>query len=276
MNTLCLDDLTVLAPAPGPADWNDEGVTVLPRLIDDERIKAYQDAWVAANGGGYGPGFDNTMFDVARQPGVIGVERPGGWPDTCPYMRHPEILDLVAPLAPHLEALIGEPVGMHLNLTGWVTTARDWHQDSYLNEPEVGDHYAAVWIALGDVHPDSGPFQYVPGSHRWPQVTRELIGRHLDVDDPTWPKQSETILSPLFTTEIDRRGAQPVTYLPEKGDVLIWHGRLLHRGSVANVPGAYRPGFIAHFSGIHHRPRMPQAVEYAGGGWYFPIAGGPV
>lgn len=257
--TLTLDDLTVAPPPPGPADWNDEGVVVIPRAISDVRIGDYEAAWLLANG----------AFGERGH-------RPGGWPDTCPYMRHPEILDLVAPLAGTLDELIGEPAGMHLNLTGWVSTERDWHQDSYLNEPEVGDHYAAVWIALGDVHPDSGPFQYVPGSHRWPQVTRELIGRHLDIDDPTWPKQSERILSPLFADAIAEVGVQPVTYLPERGDVLIWHGRLLHRGSLARRPGMHRPGFIAHFSGIHHRPRMPAAVEYRGGGWYFPIAGGPV
>jgi hypothetical protein len=259
VNVLTLDDLTVPPPEPGPADWNDEGVVVLKRAISDVRIGDYEAAWMLSNGafGEHG-------------------HRPGGWPDTCPYMRHPEILELVAPLAGHLDELIGEPAGMHLNLTGWVSTERDWHQDSYLNEPEVGDHYAAVWIALGDVHPDSGPFQYVPGSHRWPQVTRELIGQHLDLADPQWPKHSEEFLTPLFTELIDRWGYEPVTYVPERGDVLIWHGRLLHRGSVAKVPGSYRPGFIAHFSGIHHRSSMPPAVEYRGGGWYFPIAGGPV
>jgi ectoine hydroxylase-related dioxygenase (phytanoyl-CoA dioxygenase family) len=192
-------------------------------------------------------------------------------------MRHPEILNLVAPLAPVLEGLIGEPAGMHLNLTGWVSTQRDWHQDSYLNEPEVGDYYAAVWVALGDVHPDSGPFQYVPGSHRWPQVTRNLIGRFVDLGDPQWPKYSEAFLSSMFTEEIQRQEAQPITYLPEMGDVLVWHGRLLHRGSIPRLPGAYRPGFIAHFSGINHRSMMPDAVPYAGGGWFFPIAeSGPV
>jgi hypothetical protein len=269
--TVTLDELTVAPPAPGPADWNDQGVVILPGLIDRPRIFAYQLAWQADNGGaGLVPGPDEHLWRTHAR-------RPGGWPDCTPYMRRPEILDLVAPLAPVLEELIGEPAGMNLNLTGWVTTARDWHQDSYLNEPEVGDHYAAVWIALDDIHPDSGPFQYVPGSHRWPQVTRELIGRHVDLTDPQWPKHSEQILSPLFEQELAERDAQVVTHLPQRGDVLIWHGRLLHRGSPARVPATYRPAFIAHFSGIHHRPAMPTAVQHRRGGWYFPIENsGPV
>jgi hypothetical protein len=261
--TLALDDLTVPPPEPGPGDWNDEGVVILHRAISDTRIDAYERAWMAEHAG------NSFLMEHGRE--IEGDVRVGGWPDCTPYMRHPEILDLVAPLAGILDELIGEPAGMHLNLTGWVSTERDWHQDSYLNEPEVGDHYAAVWIALGDIHPDAGPFQYVPGSHRWPQVTRQLIGAHVDLADPTWPKHSEAVLSPLFEQEIADRGAQPVTYLPERGDVLVWHGRLLHRGSKARVSGAYRPGFIAHFSGKTHRSQMPPAVEHPGGGWYFPI-----
>jgi ectoine hydroxylase-related dioxygenase (phytanoyl-CoA dioxygenase family) len=242
--TLTLDELTVPAPPVGPADWNDEGVVTLHRFLDEQRIDDYRRCWEHEN--------RCEGFDVDHgEPAILHAVRPGGWPDCTPYMRHPEILDLVAPLAPVLEELIGEPAGMHLNLTGWVSTERDWHQDSYLNEPEVGDRYAAVWIALGDV-------------------------QHLDIADPAWPKRSEEILSPLFTAEIAARGAQPITYLPESGDVLIWHGRLLHRGSTPRVLGAYRPGFIAHFSGVHSRPAMGYAVEYPGGGFYFPISGGPV
>jgi ectoine hydroxylase-related dioxygenase (phytanoyl-CoA dioxygenase family) len=268
-----LDSLVVPPPPAGAADWNSEGVLVLPDFIDSWRIDAYCDVWRQANARSHYE-YASRADTEAR---MLLCDRPGGWPDCTPYMRHPEILDLVAPLAPVLAELVGEPAGMNLNLTGWVTTQRDWHQDSYLNEPEVGDHYAAVWIALDDIHPDSGPFQYVPGSHRWPQVTRGRIGRHVDLRDPQWPKRSETFLTPLFTEEIAQRGAQPVTYLPEKGDVLVWHGRLLHRGSVANIPNAYRPALIAHFSGIDHRPQMPAAVEHPSGGWFFPIANsGPV
>lgn len=264
VGTLALNALTVPAPEPSSADWNDEGVVLIHGLIDTERIENYMRCWEHEN---RCEGFDIDHREVP----VIHAVRPGGWPDCTPYMRHSEILELVAPIAPYLEKYLGEPAGMHLNLTGWVSTQRDWHQDSYLNEPEVGDYYAAVWVALGEIHPDSGPFQYVPGSHRWPQVTRELIGKHVNLSDPAWPKHSETVLSPLFERAIADTGAEVVSHLPRAGDVLMWHGRLLHRGSRPNIPNAYRPGFIAHFSGINHRPAMPTAVEYEGGGWYFPI-----
>lgn len=249
--TLTLADITVPAPPPGPADWNDVGVVALPGAISDDLIDAYARAWTGAN--------------------RLERWRPGGWPDNCPYIRHPEILDLFEPLAGRLAELIGEPAGMNLNLTGWVSTERDWHADQYLNPPHVGDAYAAVWVALGDIHPDSGPFQYVPGSHRWPQVTRQKILDVLGYDGPDWPKRSEVPLTPLFKAEIAHRDAQVCTYLPKRGDALIWHGRLLHRGSRARVRGMERRAVIAHFSGIQTRHDFGVIPLQRGAGWYWPL-----
>lgn len=253
--TVTLDELTVPAPPAGDRDWNGDGVVILPGFMSDGAIDDYVAEWVREHGWG------------------TPLTRWGGWPDCTPYMRHQHLRALVCDplLAEQLERLLGEPAGVHLNLTGWRSTERDWHQDSYLNPAHVGDRYAAVWIALDDVHPDSGPFQYVPGSHRWPQVTRELIGRHVDLAHPQWPKHSEDVLSPLFEAEIERRDAEVVTYLPKRGDVLIWHGRLLHRGSRPLDPGRERRALIAHYSGVNHRQDMPQAHRDDAGGWLFPI-----
>jgi hypothetical protein len=259
-----LDDLSEPAPPPGPADWNDDGVAIYPDMIPNDLIYPYANEWRESNG------FRGISLD--RGVEVLLADNPGGYDETA-YMRHPALFDLCTygPLADALESLIGEPAGVHLNLSGWVSTERDWHQDTYLNPAHVGDSYAAVWMALGYVHPDSGPFQYVPGSHRWHKLTREKIGRVVDLADPMWPKHSEDALSPLVTAEIERRGAELVTYLPKRGDVLIWHSRLYHRGSKAVVPGAFRPALIAHYSGINHRQDMPAAQQAPGGGFYFPL-----
>jgi ectoine hydroxylase-related dioxygenase (phytanoyl-CoA dioxygenase family) len=298
MAPVTLHDLSEPAPPPGPADWNDDGVQIYRRMIPDDLIKAYEEEWIDACGG---PHFGFAHGEVDGRPlMILEAEEPGGWPDCTPYMRHPALMDIVTnqAIAEALQALLGEPAGVHLNLTGWVSTERNWHQDGYLNPPEVGDYYAAVWIALGDVHPDSGPFQYVPGSHRWHRLLRDRFAPHLDLGDPQWPKHSEDILAPLIddvvqngrcpwclpgsgvtTINCDRcvgEGRWPhavVSYTPSKGDVLLWHPRLYHRGSRANVPGAYRPALIAHYSGIWHRPDMPGAVQRGDAGWYFPLGG---
>lgn len=248
---ITLHDLTIPAPERGPADWNDDGFVIKKGFIPENLMLEYERCWLENN-----------------------AERPNGWPDCTPYRRHTELLDVLTyhNINDTIESLIGEPGAVHLNLTGWVSTKRNWHQDTYLNPPHVGDHYVAIWIALETIHPDSGPFQFVRGSHRWPVVTREKILEALDPEerDSRWPKYSERILTPLFEAEIEKRNAEVVTYLPNRGDVLFWHGRLLHRGSEPRVPGMQRKSLIAHYSGINHREDMPDALQY-GTGWYFPI-----
>lgn len=262
-----LTDLGTPAPPRSWADWNDDGVVLLPRFFADAPLlDAYAAEWRSEHG----------YHDIRKHwhgPPTIDAERPEGWDDTCPYMHHDALRALCCHrgLGDVLSALTHDLMAVNLNLTGWVSTQRNWHCDSYLNEPEVGDRYAAVWIALDDIHPDSGVFQYVPGSHRWPQITRDTIGRFYDIEDPAWPKQSEQLLTDLFEREIAARDATVVDHVPKRGDVLIWHGRLLHRGSTPKREGAIRPALIAHFSGVNHRPRMPQARQHTTGGWYFPI-----
>ena len=38
---------------------------------------------------------------------------------------------------------------------------------------EVNGWYLAVWMALDDIGPETGPFQFIPGSHRWPVLRRD-------------------------------------------------------------------------------------------------------
>lgn len=197
----------------------------------------------------------------------------GGWGIGTPYLQSPELLALAAwgPVGELLEHLIGEPMGLHLNLTWWRSTERDWHQDDYLNPPYVNGHYAAVWMALDDIHPDSGPFEFVPGSHRWPIIRRANVLAALGEDgtDPDWPWRSEQLLSPLVETEMGRVGATSERFLARKGDMLVWHSRLMHRGSRARVPGMERRALISHYSGLNHRHDMPRRARNAGQAWHF-------
>lgn len=265
--TATLDDLTDPAPPPSGADWNDDGVLIVKGMIPDQMIDLYEDEWAAANG------LRTIEYPTPDHPGIITADRVGGYNETA-YMVHPALMAICTykPLADALSFLMEEPAGVHLNLSGWVSTRRDWHADTYLNPDHVGDYYAAVWIALGDVHPDSGPFQYVPGSHRWNRLSYDKVKNYVDVSDPEWPAHTERILTPLVEQEIAKRGAEVVTYLPKRGDVLIWHPRLYHRGTVPNIEGAYRPALIAHFSGINHRQDMPPATQHpVHGGWFFAL-----
>ena len=229
--------------------WWQHGYVVKKRFIPDDILDAY--------------------YEVRSR-----LDRPHGWESPAPYMHVPEIraLGLYGPLANLLDELIGEPMAMTLNLTGWLSTERNWHQDDYLNPPGVQGWYAAVWIAVRDIDPQSGPFQYVPGSHRWPVLRRERVRLFLTPEERAhhdWPRKTERFLNDLLEKELADRGAEVGTFTAEMGDVLIWHARLVHRGSPPAVPGTPRIGFISHYTGVNHWEGSPNIGTHPGGGRYF-------
>jgi hypothetical protein len=235
---------------PLQAAYQTDGFVILPGLLA-QAVAEYRD-WFVANDG-----------QIDRDPQGVGYM-------TCEPMRylcsHPLLHDTLA-------ELVGEPMGLHLCLTRWVSTQRNWHQDGYLNPDHVADWYAAVWIALDRIDPDAGPFEYAPGSHRrFGTISHDLMLAALNPGerDANWPKASERILTPLIEQQLEIHDLPTARFVAEPGDVLIWHPRLIHRGSVPNDPLLRRPALIAHYSGITHRPDMP-AAQPCDGGWFFPL-----
>lgn len=244
--------------------WITTGVAMFPGVLDHGLIDAYCRL--------------RESFSDARTNDDGGSCIDCGWTDPTPYMRHKEIRDLGCSEAVYSairEIMGAEPYGMHLNLTGWVSTERNWHQDDYLNNQGVSCNYVAAWLALDDIHPDSGPFEYVPGSHRWPVIRqsrmRAVFGDVI-MSNPRWPKLTEETVARACELEIEERDAVVLRYLPKRGDLLLWHGALMHRGSIPRVPGMLRKSLIIHYSSLSHRPDMPVRQE-CGSGHIFVLNG---
>jgi hypothetical protein len=247
-------DLETTTLTPQQLSWRQDGVVELKGFLPDDLVDAY----------------------VAKRSELDHL----GWLKPTPYLHVPELRDLALypPLMAVMESLISEPMMLHLALTGWISTARAWHQDDYLNPPHVASWYTAVWIALDEIHPDSGPFEYLPGSHRWPLLRRDVVMTHLTDEElqrkeeltghNSWEKYAERFVTPAVDRQVAESGLPVRQFLGKKGDVLIWHGALMHRGSIANVPHMPRKSLITHYSGVNHRPDMANRTQHEGGGIY--------
>ena len=246
-----LDQLSVDASrlTPEQAQWRREGVATLEGFLPDDLVDAY----------------------IARRE----REDIVGWVSPTPYEHVPELraLALYRPLTQLMRDLVGEEMMLHLALTGWMSSERAWHQDDYLNPPGVNSWYAAVWMALDTIHPDSGPFEYYPGSHRWPLLRGDKVRSFMTDEERAerdslgvnqWARITERFVLPAVEAEAVRRRTPIKQFLGKRGDVLIWHGRLMHRGRKPNVPLMERRSLITHYSGINHRPDMPERAEQDG------------
>lgn len=223
-------------------DWIDNGYVILPKFFTDEELEPYINA--------------RTKWAL-----------PSGYWGDCPYLYVPTLRKLVTAhkLSDILDELIGEPMGVHLNLTSWVSTNRGWHQDDYLNPPNVNCWHLAVCIALDDIHRDSGPFEYVPGSHKWPLMRQDKVKAMLkpeQAESPMWSVYAEALLDTACEQYIHEQGAKPKKFMAKKGDVLIWHARLMHRDSKARCPRKLRKAVISHYSSIYKR------ADFMANGWF--------
>ncbi len=225
-----------------------DGFLIKEALIPPELTEAY---WA-----------DRTAIDD-RQFSVW-----GGSYMALPSMRsvclHPPLVALV-------EKLVGTPLALFLTLSGVQSSQREWHQDFYLKPGYENTHYCAVWIAVGDVHPDSGPYEYVPGSHRLPPMRKELIDEWLTPEERATtvaPRISERFVTAACTERIAEEQLEVRQFLPRRGDVLVWHHSLLHQGSKPRDRGLLRPAVIAHFNSIETLEMCNKTVRRVDGGAY--------
>jgi hypothetical protein len=196
----------------------------------------------------------------------------GGWSSPSPYEHVAELrnLCLYEPLIKKISSLIGDEMVLHLNLTGWVSTERDWHQDDYLNNRNVNGWYIAIWIALDDISPNCGPFEFIPGSHNWPVLRGHKVREHMNPDDAKqtgWgiPGKHWTITSQsMVANAVEQRrlalNCKTERFLGKKGDILFWHSCLQHRGSKPINPNIERRALIAHYSEISHQVVIPPNI----------------
>ena len=174
------------------------------------------------------------------------------------YSHVPSLMDVYCSTELHrLLRLVTavEPV-LYMSLHDLKTTSRSWHQDEFLAaNNSVGSSFA-VWIALDDICFDMGPFCFLPGSHKWPVLDRSKLLNYFDggssssvLRSPEWvlPPGAAAVTVPAYELKLAESRVAPLTYLPRRGDLLIWHSRLLHRAKGSTSPDLKRPGVIAHY-----------------------------
>jgi ectoine hydroxylase-related dioxygenase (phytanoyl-CoA dioxygenase family) len=161
------------------------------------------------------------------------------------YVKYDEIKDILCE-----DAIfdffkdLGALFSLHTSLSANVSSERDWHRDFVWDHRHGADNYIGVWVALEDISPDSGPFEAIPGSHLW-----ELDYSRLGTDElSTEPAKGSSYMQ----EEIDKRNAKPFKFLAKRGDILLWHGHIIHRGSMPTNQNATRKTLIGHYCANAH------------------------
>ena len=123
---------------------------------------------------------------------------------------------------------------------------QDVHQDVIHLTPFPAGFMCGVWVALEDIHPESGPLIVYPGSHRLPRLYLRDVGAEKVRESSQW-REFSAIYTPKMKELIDQSGLQPVSYTPKAGSVLIWHENLAHGGSRRSNDELTRKSMVSHY-----------------------------
>lgn len=132
------------------------------------------------------------------------------------------------------------------------------HQDTayvVVNQPL---NLAASWIALEDVSEGSGELMYIPGSHRFPDY---IYGKYFRHWSP--PRDGDAIHNHhlhWLKEYASENGFKIEKFLPNQGDILIWHADLAHGGAPITRPGTRR-SLVTHYCSANCTPHYFQFLE---------------
>ena len=125
-----------------------------------------------------------------------------------------------------------------------VGTQQPLHSDSIHFSCIPERFMCGVWLAMEDVHPDAGPLTYLPGSHKWPILSNTMIGRRGYGTDR---ESAQAPFEAAWKALVDHSGIEQETFLPKKGQALIWAANLLHGGSPQINPKLTRWSQVTHY-----------------------------
>jgi ectoine hydroxylase-related dioxygenase (phytanoyl-CoA dioxygenase family) len=225
--------------------YETNGYLLVKGLFSAEEAAQYREHYTALREAGSCP-LDDVKPDMTsadplrRYPRMMQMHR---WDETSlRWLTEPRLNTV-------LTALLGrEPYAVQTMLYFKPPQARGQalHQDNFYLRAQPGSCIAA-WMALETVDEANGCLQVVPGSHTWEILCTEQA-------DMTTSFSEHTVPLPA--------GAEPRSVLMDPGDVLFFHGALVHGSPPNTTTDRFRRSLIGHYV-------EGQAEQV--GQWYHPV-----
>ena len=241
--------------------WCDKGYVILPQAVTPrvcDRVRAdIERAWREG---------DDRLYILRpgeREPAPLTADSP------TERMR---LADIHVQLESARQALFAKPILSFLkllfedrpllfqSLSFEQGSQQGLHQDTAYVVVSSPLELAAAWIALQDVVEGSGELMYYEGSHRLPEYHFGGGFKHWNHERDGSQQHDEW--AGLIHENARALGLTYRTFLPKKGDVLIWHADLAHGGVPVTDATATRKSLVGHYCPSrctpHYFSYMPQ------------------
>lgn len=214
--------------AAGLRSWSNNGYLIWERFLNSQQVDAVnQETQKIIAEGTVAFTHDNKLSFLNKRSKIIN--------NTCHDKR---ILDL-------LSLILGKEVVPFQTLNFVKGSGQRAHSDSIHMTTYPLGYLIAVWIALEDIHENSGPLFYYPGSHKLPYLLNDDFGNI----STAWMlgKKNYNDYEDVIEELINQKQMQAKVFLPKKGDMLVWHANLLHGGTIIKDPSLTRQSMVIHY-----------------------------
>ena len=121
----------------------------------------------------------------------------------------------------HSEVLLQFTLAAKLSFKpGNLGSGQGWHRDSYSRQ------FKAM-LYLTDVCKDSGPFEYIIGSHRYGKIIREIMHKKTNGKSISYSRFTQDDVD-LIKSNLAMKS---IKYEAKKGKVILFDSRGIHRGA---------------------------------------------
>ena len=172
--------------------------------------------------------------------------------DTYYHLESAHDVIFAGPIQQFLHAVFEEPLLAFQGLHFEKGSTQAIHQDTasvVLTEPM---RLCASWVALEDVVADAGELIYYPGSHRLPDWLYSGRYKHFNHKRDAHEEHLRHLESVHVESKV--RGLQLQSFLPKKGDALIWAADLAHGGSAIADARLTRRSLVTHYTATTTAP----------------------
>jgi ectoine hydroxylase-related dioxygenase (phytanoyl-CoA dioxygenase family) len=218
--------------------WLRDGFVVIPGFVAERRVDT---AWAA---------YERAVTERRVTPDADPTDAdplPGR--TLNPHFAVPEIDALLrdADLVELVSVLLGAQALPFQTIMGHKASEQPAHSDAIHMTTYPLGYLAAAWLAFEDIVPESGPLVYYPGSHRLPYVFADDVAISPDEFRNEGYGPYAQRYEPRIAALIAEHGLEARTFAPRKGDVLLWHGNLLHGGARRGRIGTSRRALVCHY-----------------------------
>lgn len=199
------------------------------------------DARIERIRGNLGPRYANIDFSNPQSDKTKGDRRIQ---DAWNYDSDVRAIAANANIIELLTKLYGRRAFPFQTLNFPVGTQQEAHTDAVHFSSLPHRFMCGVWLAMEDVSPEAGPLFYLPGSHRWPLLDNETIGRRGYASSLA---SAQLPFAQAWRALCDAQSVQPISFHARKGQALIWTANLLHGGALQTDPSLTRWSQVTHF-----------------------------